>query len=232
MIRPQRRNAGCCIKASYEIDFRILPFLHSVLENIGRRYRHSDSADYGLVSISDRGQRVQQDLSDLKYNLRFLRLGAYALGALLALSPEISRADESGVSFWLPGQVDSLPAVPGVPGWSLGAVYYHTTVSAFGAVAAAREIQIGRFSPTVKFARASRSHLVESNLYVRKPGARRAIFDGCHRSIRPIGRHHRRDIDHRYRSICRNAYGKHFRFDHISRRSVSDDDTEVELRRS
>ena len=149
MIRPQRRNAGCCIKASYEIDFRILPFLHSVLENIGRRYRHSDSADYGLVSISDRGQRVQQDLSDLKYNLRFLRLGAYALGALLALSPEISRADESGVSFWLPGQVDSLPAVPGVPGWSLGAVYYHTTVSAFGAVAAAREIQIGRFSPTV-----------------------------------------------------------------------------------
>src|SRR5438105_2809594 len=113
MIRPQRRNAGCCIKASCEIDFRILPFLHSVLENIGRRYRHSDSADYGLVSISDRGQRVQQDLSDLKYNLRFLRLGAYALGALLALSPEISRADESGASFWLPGQVDSLPAVAG-----------------------------------------------------------------------------------------------------------------------
>jgi hypothetical protein len=36
-----------------------------------------------------------------------------------------------------------------VPGWSMAEVYYHTTVSAFGAVAAAREIQIGRFSPTV-----------------------------------------------------------------------------------
>jgi hypothetical protein len=28
-------------------------------------------------------------------------------------------------------------------------VYYHTIVSAFGAVVAAREIQIGRFAPTV-----------------------------------------------------------------------------------
>ena len=92
---------------------------------------------------------MQREISDLKYNLRYLQLGAYALSALLLLSPEISRADESGISFWLPGQVDSLPAVPAVPGWSMAEVYYHTTVSAFGAVAAAREIQIGRFSPTV-----------------------------------------------------------------------------------
>ena len=92
---------------------------------------------------------MQHDFSDLKHNLRCLRLAACALGALFALSPEISRADESGISFWLPGQVDSLPAVPAVPGWSMAEVYYHTTVSAFGAVAAAREIQIGRFSPTV-----------------------------------------------------------------------------------
>jgi hypothetical protein len=89
---------------------------------------------------------VQYDRSDLKRNLRFLTC---ALSALLLLPPEISRADESGVSFWLPGQVNSLPAAPAVPGWSMAEVYYHTTVSAFGAVAAAREIQIGRFSPTV-----------------------------------------------------------------------------------
>jgi hypothetical protein len=92
---------------------------------------------------------VQYDRSDLKRNLRFLKVCACALSALLLLSPEIARADESGVSFWLPGQVDGLPAVPAVPGWSMAEVYYHTTVSAFGAVAAAREIQIGRFSPTV-----------------------------------------------------------------------------------
>jgi hypothetical protein len=88
---------------------------------------------------------VQRDVPDLGSNLWSPKLSGWALAALLILFPEISLADESGVSFWLPGQVDSLPAVPGVPGWSMAEVYYHTTVSAFGAVAAAREIQIGRF---------------------------------------------------------------------------------------
>jgi hypothetical protein len=35
------------------------------------------------------------------------------------------------------------------PGWSLGEVYYHTTVRASGAAAAAREIEIGRFPAAV-----------------------------------------------------------------------------------
>jgi hypothetical protein len=63
--------------------------------------------------------------------------------AILLLSPETSRADESGISFWLPGQFGSLAAAPGVSGWSLGAVYYHTTLEASGNIAAAREIQVG-----------------------------------------------------------------------------------------
>jgi hypothetical protein len=69
--------------------------------------------------------------------------------AILSLSPQISRADESGISFWVPGLFGSLAAVPQTPGWSLGAVYYHTSVGASGSAAAAREIQVGRFSPTV-----------------------------------------------------------------------------------
>jgi hypothetical protein len=84
-----------------------------------------------------------------RLNLRGSWLGAAAIGALLILAPQVSRADESGISFWLPGQVSSLPAVPATPGWSMAAVYYHTSVAASGAVAAAREIQIGRFAPTV-----------------------------------------------------------------------------------
>jgi hypothetical protein len=85
-----------------------------------------------------------------RWNLRGSRLGAAAMGALLILAPQASRADESGISFWLPGQVSSLPAVPqAAPGWSMATVYYHTSVAASGAVAAAREIQIGRFAPTV-----------------------------------------------------------------------------------
>jgi len=62
---------------------------------------------------------------------------------------ETAKADEGGVSFWLPGLFGSLAAVPVTPGWSLGSIYYHTSVSASGNVAAAKEIQIGRFSPTV-----------------------------------------------------------------------------------
>jgi hypothetical protein len=77
------------------------------------------------------------------------RMGGAATIAALMLCPEISRADESGISFWLPGQYGSLAATPTTPGWALGAIYYHTSVSASGAAAAAREIQVGRFSPNV-----------------------------------------------------------------------------------
>jgi len=76
------------------------------------------------------------------------RMGCLAAAALV-LCPEISRADESGISFWLPGLEGSLAATPTTPGWSLGTIYYHTSVNASGAAAAAREFQVGRFSPTV-----------------------------------------------------------------------------------
>jgi hypothetical protein len=57
--------------------------------------------------------------------------------------PEVSRADEGGVSFWLPGQYGSLAAAPQVPGWALGVVYYHSNVAASGGVAASKEITAG-----------------------------------------------------------------------------------------
>jgi hypothetical protein len=76
-------------------------------------------------------------------------IGCGAAIAAFALSSEISHADEGGVSFWLPGQYGSMTAVPQTPGWALGAIYYHTSLSAGGDVAAAKEIQIRRFSPTV-----------------------------------------------------------------------------------
>jgi len=72
-----------------------------------------------------------------------------AVGCLsfLALLPnwDAANADESGISFWIPGFFGSLAAVPQqAPGWSVAMVYYHTSVSAGGDVARAREIQIGR----------------------------------------------------------------------------------------
>src|SRR5689334_11799756 len=69
--------------------------------------------------------------------------------AALILCPQISRADEGGVSFWLPGQYASLAAAPQVPGWAMGVVYLHSNVSASGAVAASREITVGKIPANV-----------------------------------------------------------------------------------
>src|SRR5262245_42582236 len=73
-----------------------------------------------------------------------LRLSATAVVALLVLSDHAA-ADESGVSFWIPGFFGSLAAVPAqAPGWSVTSIYYHTSVSAGADVARSREITIGR----------------------------------------------------------------------------------------
>jgi hypothetical protein len=71
-----------------------------------------------------------------------------ALGAALFL-PTVSFADENGVSFWLPGLFGSLAAVPQQPGWQLTVMNYYDSVGASGALAASREITIGKFNPTV-----------------------------------------------------------------------------------
>ena len=72
-----------------------------------------------------------------------------ATAAVIALSSGAALADEGGVSFWLPGLFGSLAAAPQQPGFSLAATYYHTSVSADAEVARAREITIGRFTPTL-----------------------------------------------------------------------------------
>ena len=74
---------------------------------------------------------------------------AMCAGILLAAVSTMSVADEGGVSFWLPGQFGSLAAVPAQPGWAFASVFYFTDISASGAVAASRQITLGRFNPTV-----------------------------------------------------------------------------------
>ncbi|NML44276.1 phenol degradation protein [Ramlibacter sp. G-1-2-2] len=60
------------------------------------------------------------------------QLEALFLPLLLLAAVPAARADEGGVSFWLPGQFGSLAAVPGAPGWSLPMVYIHESVSGGG----------------------------------------------------------------------------------------------------
>src|SRR6185312_11213324 len=77
------------------------------------------------------------------------RLARFVAIAALILCPEISRADEGGVSFWLPGQYASLAATPQVPGWAMGVVYLHSNVAASGNVAAAKQITVGQIPANV-----------------------------------------------------------------------------------
>jgi hypothetical protein len=56
-----------------------------------------------------------------------LRLTTVAVccGAMLGATAWKARADEGGVSFWLPGQYGSFAAVAPSPGWSLPLVFYN-----------------------------------------------------------------------------------------------------------
>ena len=84
--------------------------------------------------------------------LHFKFLLAAALLALAALiaTAKISRADEGGVSFWLPGLYGSLAAVPQQqPGWSFATFNYFDSVSAGADVSRSREIEVGKFPVTL-----------------------------------------------------------------------------------
>jgi hypothetical protein len=60
-----------------------------------------------------------------------------------------AKADEGGLSFWIPGFFGSLSAAPQVPGFTLTEVYYHASVKASGSLPFARQVPIGTFSPTL-----------------------------------------------------------------------------------
>jgi hypothetical protein len=68
--------------------------------------------------------------------------------AVLAISglPQSAAADEGGVSFWVPGFFGSLAATPQQPGWTNAFIFYHTSVSAGGDVAFARQVNRGNLN--------------------------------------------------------------------------------------
>jgi hypothetical protein len=77
---------------------------------------------------------------DLTFAIAFALVGGQAGG--------VAFADENGISFWLPGMYGSMAATPLQPGLSIADIYYHTSVSASGATAAQREIEVGRLGRT------------------------------------------------------------------------------------
>ena len=78
------------------------------------------------------------------------RKSSYICGAL-ALSVAVStfniaKADEGGVSLWIPGFFGSLAATPSTPGFSFAAIYYHASVTAGADVAFARQVHRGNLN--------------------------------------------------------------------------------------
>ena len=85
----------------------------------------------------------------MKHRARKHLWGSAFAGAIILCLPIDGRADEGGVSFWAPGTYASLAAVPLEPGWTVNELDYHWQGQAGADVAVAREITIGRFSPTL-----------------------------------------------------------------------------------
>ena len=81
-----------------------------------------------------------------------LGVAASVLASAIVFFSQCALADESGISFWVPGFFGSLAATPQQPGWALANIYYHTSVSAGGDVARAREFQIGQVPTNVTLA--------------------------------------------------------------------------------
>ena len=91
--------------------------------------------------MSDQRRKKNPELNTSRSGIGSAIIGSAVAFACLA-SPV--KADEGGVSFWIPGFFGSLAATPQQPGWSLANMYYHTSVSAGGDVSRAREITIGK----------------------------------------------------------------------------------------
>ena len=99
------------------------------------------------------------------------------------------KADQGGVSFWIPGFYGSLAATPLQPGWSLTDIYYHTTVSAGAGVSLAREFQIGKIPVNLSANLSANVNATggswpcHSELCVRNAGPGWPVVRECNRSI-------------------------------------------------
>ena len=77
---------------------------------------------------------------------RTLWLAQCAIISATVMFSGSARADEGGVSFWVPGFFGSLAAAPQQPGWSLTTMYYHTSVKAGAEVVFARQVHRGQIT--------------------------------------------------------------------------------------
>jgi hypothetical protein len=98
---------------------------------------------HGLVALADRFAAGVPSAGQ--------RLGIVSLAVAAGMCmPNIGKADEGGVSFWVPGFFGSLAATPQQPGFTIAEIYYHTSVSAGGSVAFARDVPVGNLTANLR----------------------------------------------------------------------------------
>jgi hypothetical protein len=83
----------------------------------------------GTQQISDDNKRGAPCSDDGIFRLIVGMLFAMAAGTA---ATSVAKADEGGVSFWIPGFFGSLAAAPLQPGWSLTTIEYSDSVHAGG----------------------------------------------------------------------------------------------------
>ena len=99
-----------------------------------------------LVPRDDRMARQEVARTTSRPRRRLPRSTVGVLAVAIALFTQAAKADEGGVSFWVPGLFGSLAATPQVPGFSWTNIYYHTSVKAGADVAFARQVSRGRIT--------------------------------------------------------------------------------------
>ena len=91
-------------------------------------------------------------------------------GAVVVSIATSSRADEGGVSFWVPGFIASLAATPQVPGFSFANILYYSQVSAGGNVAFAKQVAAGNIKVNFNGNLNANVHGSAEPLYLAIPG--------------------------------------------------------------
>ncbi|MGA7386133.1 MAG: hypothetical protein WBW81_15990 [Methylocella sp.] len=80
------------------------------------------------MSKQDNPEFISSKMRGREKSARPLMAAAALFTAVIALAPQVSFADEDGVSFWIPGTFGSLAAVPGEPGWSFATFNYYDNI--------------------------------------------------------------------------------------------------------
>ena len=133
-------------------------------------------ANTGRVPLRWRGRVVQLICPCAGASLSGAALVAALAAGLTMQALTVARADEGGISFWLPGLFGSLAAAPLQPGLSITSFWYNDNVHAGANVTRAREVTIGGIPLT---ANASLSGNVKAQ-------AELAIFDPTYTFATPV----------------------------------------------